>query len=327
MSNEKLRGINDTFTKAFKNSVLYALYKDHKDELIIGIRNNYLNLYYNCDSIAKIMYKNKSIICELDKYYLDGNHYKEKKEKQYKIEPYEIFDNYEILKKHSNERTTNEKKAQSKLVILNNEDKSSNWFCIDIEYKKSFLNQIEKDKSNFKGRFDIIAISKKSPHKVAIIELKYSNKSIESDKNDINKGSGIYKHIKDFYEFYNEKLFEKQLKQEIVNIIKSFNNLGIKIPFDIPEINSISTVPEFYVITLDNKDNRPKQLMGEYLFNDKRWGGENQPKEDNFQKKFIDVLDINNEFHVTFLFSTQNLEEGITINDIIEDSNYCKEPK
>jgi len=306
---EKLRGINNEFADAFKKTELYKLYEAHKDELIIGIRNDCINLYYNCGSVVKIDFNNGNISYDINESYL------EKKPKE--ITPHVIYENYEDIKKKIYKLQKDEKKAQSILFINNNNNPSSNWFCIDIEYEKSFLNQVEKDKSNFKGRFDIIAISKTIPHKVALIELKYNDSAI-------NKGSGIYKHIKDFYEFHNEELFKKQLKQEIVNIIKSFNNLVVKIPFNIPGINSISTVPEFYVITLDNKDNRPKQLIGEYLFNDKRWGGKNQPKEDNFQKKFIDVLDIKNEFHVTFLFSTQNLEEGITINNIIDDDYYEK---
>jgi len=176
-----VRGIEADFAEEFKNSVLYDLYKKHKNELFLGVRHNYLNLYYNCDSIAKIEYKNKSITCEIDKYYIDGNHYKEYKEKRYKIEPYEIYNNYKIIKKHSDAQKGKEKKAQSKLVILNNENKSSNWFCIDIEYEKS----------DFRGRFDIIAVSKESPHRTVLIELKYG-------RGAIGGSSGIYEHIKNF---------------------------------------------------------------------------------------------------------------------------------
>ena len=56
------RGICEDFAKAFKQSELYKLYCEHKDELFIGVRNNCLNLYYNCDSIAKIKYKKQKNI-------------------------------------------------------------------------------------------------------------------------------------------------------------------------------------------------------------------------------------------------------------------------
>lgn len=60
MAKKKItRGISENFADAFKKSQLYQLYEKHKDELLIGIRNDYLNLYYNCDSIAKIEYKNQ----------------------------------------------------------------------------------------------------------------------------------------------------------------------------------------------------------------------------------------------------------------------------
>ena len=60
------RGISKDFAEEFKKSELYKLYKEHKDELFIGVRNNSLNLYYNCDSIAKINYTNGSIFCVID---------------------------------------------------------------------------------------------------------------------------------------------------------------------------------------------------------------------------------------------------------------------
>ena len=173
------RGISKDFAKAFKLSELYELYGKHKDELFIGVRNNYINLYYNCDSIAKIKYTNGSISCEIDKYYLDGKHYNSKeKEKRYKIEPVQICEQYEEIKKISDSNKNSEKKAQSKLALLNNGNKNSNWFCIDVEYVKQFKDKYEKQMADFNGRFDIIALSKNKPHRVALIELKYGNGAI-----------------------------------------------------------------------------------------------------------------------------------------------------
>jgi len=81
---------------------------------------------------------------------------------------------------------------------LNN--RNSNWFCIDVEYVKAFQNKKEKDKADFNGRFDIIAISKKKPHKIALIELKkYGNRTIGGN-------SGIYKHVEDFAKFYEKNI-------------------------------------------------------------------------------------------------------------------------
>ena len=120
------RGISKDFADKFKKCELYKLYEDHKDELLVGVRNNYLNLYYNCDSIAKIKFNKGSIYCEIDKYYIS-------KDKPQKTEPKEICNQYEEIKKQSNKKATPEKKAQSKLVLLNNMNKDSNWFCVDVE--------------------------------------------------------------------------------------------------------------------------------------------------------------------------------------------------
>jgi len=315
--NKTTRGITEDFADAFKKSELYKLFIEHKDELFIGVRNDYLNLYYNCDSIANIEYKkrNKKIYFEIDKYYLDGIHYSSKdKEKRYKIEPKEICKQYEVIKMHSNNKATPEKKAQSKLVLLNNENIDSNWFCIDIEYVKSFTNIAEKRKADFNGRFDIIALSKTKPHKIALIEVKYGSGAIGGT-------SGIYKHIEDFSKFCKKGHFEKQLKQEIIQIVKSLKDLGIAVPFELPKEFDILT-PEFYFITLDNnakKENTstPKQTMAGYLFNDKRWGCRKLTVKNSVEKTFGDITKKSNNFYVTFLFSEATLE-NIEIRDIID---------
>ncbi|NDP22308.1 MAG: hypothetical protein GZ091_14690 [Paludibacter sp.] len=311
------RGIFKDFAEAFKQSELYELYADHKDELLIGIRNNYLNLYYNCDSIAKIEYKkqDKEIVCVIDKYYLNGKHYSSTdKEKRDLIKQSEICKQYEVIKKHSNAKATTEKKAQSKLVLLNNENKDSNWFCIDVEYVKQFNSQNEKKAADFNGRFDIIALSKKKPHRVALIELKYGSSAIGGK-------SGIYKHVEDFSKFCEKGYFEGHLKQEIIEIVKSQKELGISVPFKSFEEFDILT-PEFFFITLNNnakKENAstPKQTMAGYLFNDMRWGCKKLTTKDSVEKMFGDITKKDNKFFATFLFSKATLE-NIGITDIID---------
>ena len=327
-----MRGINDELAKAFKECELYKLYEKNKDELFIGVRNNYLNLYYNCDSIAKVKYiqpkgeKGKRIVCEIDKYYIGGDNSADKRR-----EPKEICSKYDDIKTKSDnkEKDNSEKKAQSKLVISNNNNEKSNWFCIDVEYIKQFNSNEEKENANFNGRFDIIAISKEQPHRVALIELKYGSGAIGGK-------SGIYKHIKDFIKFNCEGFFESHLKQEIVGIIKSQKALGIPVPFDISDKDKFAG-PDFFVITLNNnpekvKGSTPKQTMAGYLFNDKdkkdrRWDCKRYSKhiiENDFK---IDVTQKDSTPHVTFLFSTATHENGgiEKIIDILDEINY-KEP-
>ena len=310
-----MRGISKDFAEAFIKSELSRLYKKHKDELLIGVRNNYLNLYYNCDSIAKIKYTKGSICCEIDKYYLEGKHYSSTdKEKRSKIKQSQICEQYQDIKKHSDAKATSEKKAQSKLVLLNNENKDSNWFCIDVEYVKSFSNNKEKKEAGFNGRFDIIALSKEEPHRVALIELKYGSGAISG-------ASGIYKHVKDFSKFCDKGFFEGHLKQEIIEIIKSQKELGIPVPFKIPKEVNVLT-PNFYFITLNNNAKNknassPKQTMAGYLFKNHRWGCNRLSTKYCVEDDFGDITKKDNKFHATFLFSKATLE-NLEITDIID---------
>ena len=309
------RGISAEFAKVFTKSDLYNFFLKNKSELIIGVRNNYLNLYYNCDSIAKIKYTKGSIVCEIDKYYLDGKHYGSRdKEKYYVINQSQIIKQYNDIKTNSDAKATQEKEAQSKLVILNNENPDSNWYCLDVEYVKAFNNQDEKDKANFNGRFDIIAISKNKPHRVALIELKYGNGAIGGT-------SGIYKHVNDFIKFIDKDFFEKHLKQEIIEIIQSQLNLGISVPFVLPKKEEFLT-PEFYFITLNNNAKKlngsiPKQTMAGYLFKDYRWGCRRLSTKYCVETDFGDITKKNNKFQATFLFS-KAIIENVKITDIID---------
>jgi len=312
------RGISKEFAEKFRNCNLNNLYQDHRDELLIGVRNNYLNLYYNCDSIAKIEYKQGKVICEIDKYYLDGNHYKGS-DKTKKIDTSEIYKNYQTIKANSNSKATDEKKSQSKLVLLNNDNKDSKWHCFDVEWVKAFENQQQKDDEKFNGRFDIIAISKKQPYRVAFIELKYGSGAIGGK-------SGIYKHIEDFKKYYDKNYFDKQ---EICDIIESQKMLGIELPNELKNLQTKEIRGyDFYIITLNNnldKENgsTPKQTMSGYLFNDKRWDCKRLSKK-TVQTSFGDVTDKTNIIHVNFLFSTQTLD-NLTIYDIIENIDYDRE--
>lgn len=313
-----IRGVSIEFAEKFIKSELNDLYQAHKDELFLGVRNNYLNLYFNCDSIAKIECKQGKLICEIDAYYLDGHHYKGSSKRK-KISPFEVFEKYHTIKANSKNKATEEKKSQSELVILNNGNKESKWYCFDVEWVKAFKNQQEKDDANFNGRFDILAISKDSPHRVAFIELKYGSGAIGGK-------SGISKHIEDFKKFKDNKYFHPE---EICATIGSQKMLGMNVPAPLKKLKPEGIIDyEFYVITINNNINTangstPKQTMSGYLFNDNRWGCKRLSKQ-SVQKSFGDVTNKANEIHVNFLFSKQKLG-NLTINDIIEHEDYERE--
>lgn len=312
-------GITETFASLFTASKFYTeIYCKHKDEIIVGIRGDYINLYYNCDSIAKISANQKTLKGEISAYYLNGG------KGMIRISPDELCQNYQLIKGQSDKRQKLEKQAQERLVIDNNNNPRSNWYCFDVEYKKAYDNSIECDMG---GRFDILAISKSTPHRVALIELKYGFSAIGGS-------SGIRKHVVDFSRFNGTdskgNSFFAELKPEIASILNKLELLGIDLPVSLKGIKEedICDIPSFYFITLDNNPtegsaNTPKSSMSGYLFKDHRWGCTRISK---FVKEadYYTLTQNSSNFNPIFLFSKAKLPD-LGIKDIIEDKSYEKE--
>lgn len=310
---------NEEFIANFKNSRIYTeLYQKHRDEIIIGIRNSYINLYYNCDNIARIRAKKKKangeLSVEINSYYTKDDNDLSKSTTITRNESF-VIDHYERIKKRSQDRKKLEKQAQEKLFLNNNLNSESKWYCIDVEYTRPG----KKDQ----WRFDLIAVSKDSPHRVALIELKYGNRAIGGE-------SGIRKHVKDFHDFWISNSFD-ELKPEILQIIQSLQTIGVEMPDSISNISSIdelSSFPEFYIITLnDNPDSpkggSPKQTMGGYLFkkDNNPWNSKKTSNVVGTEGDYYKIIGYDKSFLPRFLFSKTSLD-NFKIRDIIEDSNY-----
>lgn len=307
---ESFRGkfLSADFADKFKGSRFYKdIYDQHKDEIIIGVRDGFINLYYNCDSIAKINASNPNK-CIIARYYIDGG------EGFVTLSDDELVSYFDTIKAKSNKRNKYEKQAQQRLYLDNNNNSESKWFCIDVEYTKSLHGKLED------WRFDIIAVSKESPFRVALIELKYGAGALGGN-------SGIRKHIKDFYSFFKNKKFEI-LKPEIVSIMNTLQLLGVKVPNVLRniEIGDIAPEPEFYFITLNNNPenssgNTPKQTMNGYLFSDKRWNCNRVTSLHKTEGDFFGLTEHNTAFRPVFLFSEATLP-NIQINDILDRRFY-----
>ncbi len=337
--NELLRGVSGRFAETFRHSGLYRFYAAHRNELFLGVRNGYVNLYYHCDSVAKIRCGRGTVSCEIARYYLEGKSgcSKEDGETKYvKITSEELERRYDSIKKNSDRRGTAEKKAQAQLVVRNNANRHSDWFCVDVEYKKQFRNREEREVSGFNGRFDILAVSKSFPHRVAIIELKYGGSAIGGE-------SGIVKHAEDFRTFCSQGYYDG-LKEELASILNSQIGLGVQVPCELHGLDrdSFEDRPEFYFIVLDNNAERrgqstPKQTLGGYLFNERnenfrRWNCRRKSVRcledirENGEYKYGDITRKDNEnFHAVFLFSEAVLPD-LGIDDIIDDERYEREP-
>ena len=304
-------GFAENFWENFKKSKFYEVYKKHADELFIGVRDGYINIYYKCANIAKIYGKKSEIIGELSDAYcgLKGS-------ANIKMTDIGFEKNYDIIKQLVDNVDSNkfEKISQERLVLDNNNNPNSDWYCLDVEYTKSIDKKIQK------WRFDIIAISKKAPHRVALIELKYGSGAIGGE-------SGIQKHLDDYKFFIDNNCFEKYLKQEIVNIINIQKDLVIEFPKELNtlEKQNITDKPEIYFITLNNNEvggSTPKMTMGGYLFPDKRWNS----KKNSRKAKDGCSLETMEKIKPTFLFSNTELKvSGMftkPINDILDEKCY-----
>ena len=293
-----------------------------------------MNIYYRLNNIAEVRLVGDGLIsCGIHPYFLRRSGNSNVVLTGVDIETL-IIDRYEAIKNlvGNKKNTTSEKVAQQMLVMQNNSSPSSKWFCIDVEWARSFSCQAEKD-SCISARMDIIAISKEAPHRVAVIELKYGNKSISGD-------AGILKHIQDFKTLKEGSIhngtridYYDGMCTDICNIIETYNALGIVVPDALKNLSKeqFAASPEFYVLTLDNNAvsmgaTSPKQTMAAYLFspystNYLKWGCR-QPAKENIQDKLgINVLDVSSELLVTFIFSKQTIS-NLLVKDILEDNSY-----
>lgn len=322
-TNEKkdsLRGnlISKEFGDKFKNSKIYKnLYSKHLNELIIGVRDGYINLYYNCDSIAKISATSESLEAEVNEYYAGRNTLSED----------ELISAYEQIKIQSDKHISktrgkaidkSEKQAQERLFIDNNNNPDSKWYCIDVEYTKSLA---QKD-SPEAWRFDIIAITKEAPFRVALIELKYGSGAISST-------SGIRKHIKDYVTFHSENSYNI-LKPEIVSIINGLKNVGVAVPETLGNITieDLAPVPEYYFITLNNnpktpKASTPQMTMGGYLLGKGKWNSRKSSSKLNEEGDIYEMTKEVPNFKPVFMFSPARLPE-IGITDILDSRFYTE---
>lgn len=298
------RGLTDPdFITKLKNSK-FLLEVENNKNLVVGIRDEYINIYHNCDSLAKIEFKKGEIKTSVGGYYVG------KKGTQI-ISEDEWAKNLDTLIANSELRNTNEKKAQSQLFIKNNQNPDALYFCIDLEYTKTSEN----------WRFDIIAIEKAFPHNVALIELKYGSKSLGGK-------SGIRKHIIDYYEFHKENKYS-QLKTELIDIIKSLSVLGIDIPDEIRGLKSedLAHTPTYYFITLDNNGETPRHAtaqmsMSGYLFTNKLWGCKRLSDSVKDEGDCYSLIRNDKTFNPTFLFSDVTLDNIGAIDNIVNSRAY-----
>jgi len=204
-----MRGLDENIIDFIKNSdkakglreIFESIKNGNKEELFIGIRNNFITVYYRClvvmeirfhSDIIKNGYKPTSKTNRFNKPKLTKKYLKYTCLKDGDISSELICMNgikriKEGIEKYiddpdkKSEKT--EKKYQQNIVIVNNsKETKSKWICFDVEYTMA-------DESF--GRYDILAIStvpnEDGKYSIGLIEVKVDNGSYGTNKKDIEE--------------------------------------------------------------------------------------------------------------------------------------------
>lgn len=323
-----MRGLDKEYLKRFADSKWFKFYQKHEEELFLGIRNNYVNIYYKGMNIAKIQGKfNNATIA-------DRYRYKDyKKKNEYHAITYDDFEEiYEEtikpeVEKHIEKNKLWEKETQQILILRNNANckkNKSNWVCIDMESIRQRQNKKDNQGKSF-GRFDVVAVNKEN-YKVALIELKVGQGAIGGE-------SGLLKHAKDWEDVKKRNLFSKDrnggencLKNEIVEIINNKYFLDNSYPIKGCSKEDFEHIePEFYFLICsgDMTIDEIKNQVRKYL-----WSAEKCKKynikqvSDKYNVEKNIGYDISKKgagpLYCEFLFA-EGARENIKITDIIDD--------
>jgi hypothetical protein len=256
-----MRGISNNFIKNLKDGILKPILEYIKEDsnLILEIRNDYINIYYRGGNLLKISEKTIGIskydFYFNNKYILNPNKTNVKITNNMKVidstNPKDVEKwidiiphiKYEMDKWLSKYKKL-EKEYQQTIVRENNIDlaKSTDYFICDIENAKG------------KGRYDLIAVkwisngAKRKSGKnlrLAFVELKFGDGSL--------KGSaGLEKHIKDMDEFLSNQKNIDNIKEEMK---KTFNQkLELGLIENQNKIESFSDEKPEYILVLANHD-------------------------------------------------------------------------
>ena len=326
-----MRGLDEKHLKKFKESEVgwFDFYKKYKKEIFLGIRNNYINLYYKGMNIAKIQGNFNN--ARISNKYVNKNY--KGKSKEISITYDDFNKKYEnVIKpeviKHINKNKLWEKSTQQSLILKNNQNKNSNWICIDMEYSKQRKNNNSNNGKSF-GRFDIIAVNKKN-FEVALIELKVG-------KDAIGGKSGLLKHAQDWnYAYIENDLFNQDieggsnsLKKEIVRIINNKIKLENDFPIKSCSIKDFKNIkPSFYFLICSGNNltlNEVKNEVRKYLWSEdkcKNYNIKKVSKKYNVEENLYDITTKKDgKLYCQFLF-IDGQGDNIRISDIIDDENY-----
>ena len=249
MSKNKARKISDEFVLNLKTGVLapFLLLAKKDATLFVGIRNNYINVYYRGGNLVKITEKTSSgnvptYIGEFDKEYvknadilkrLTGINGK-------LLTPEAVKEWINILPSLKNEMDVHPKLGQERefqqliardcngLSIRGDKSSPSDYFICDIEYAEEF--------GGTNARFDMLGVlwesnsqkrQNKAEKKLAIIEVKYEEAALLKKTGGDAKKSDIPEHITDLNKFLSKPEYVENLKKDAISAFNQLVDLGL----------------------------------------------------------------------------------------------------
>lgn len=250
---------------------IQSLIRQRKD-MFLCIRDNYLNIYYKGENLAKIYMRDKDAVFEVHKRYLgiDVNGYQRLTWKQHSNSLDQIKEN--IISKATH---AYEKMCQQEMIYSSN-NKGGQWYYIDMEYPIAGAPL---------GRFDMIAVKREpdqnGKHLVALVELKIGTSSYSGMDNklyaayeniyrDVKEnslyhyqtrnryakfGSGLAGHLCNFMRYLNTNYYEELKKQIVyqVDILKELEILEEKDSITkITSVDMLSEQPEVYFVSVSH---------------------------------------------------------------------------
>lgn len=281
MLDSKQRGLSDQQISAIKcDEKMMELLRHPR--LFLGIRNGYFNLYFQGASAGKCsILSTGDLKIETHCKYLGtgGSGYQTISQVDFPSRLDKILSS--IQDHQETGKGWDEKKAQQALLMANNQNTDSVWYCVDMEYTQERQSSDEP----YYGRFDIVALSRdpdaKGQHQAALVELKVDSGSYGSklpkgvqrqikdgtfsiDRCEVGLGSGIIGHLADFYRFERAGQFS-QLREEICLILSTKHKLGFSVPCAGIRPDEIAEQPSFYFLTLCTNISSCKETMCRYL--------------------------------------------------------------
>jgi hypothetical protein len=227
------RGLNHRFINDLKAGILKPLLEAvHADgNLILEIRNNYVNIYYRGGNVLKIDQSDTGYAVSFDEKYggdkdketlasfLADSQINKDNDSEKWAERLPVIktsmDRHLVEKK-----STLEREFQQLVVRENNLLRTSNdtdYYIVDFEYQSNDT------------RFDLVALrwdstasEKKNPKncRIAIIEVKFGDAALDEE-------SGILDHIEKTEQFLSNEQTVKDFKNEMLTVFKQKRELGL----------------------------------------------------------------------------------------------------